>query len=182
MPQLLDITKKMRWLGIVGLFSMIASQPDILGLVPAFVASLISVIATYWALYLLDKRYGGLNLFKISVYQLLIYVPLMFVVLLVPSDSQSLSSSTSLMYELLGLMILLLCIVSYTNYKMSKKLTEIAELSGNNFFRYSAILLLISAYTMPIIIGLVIFAVAIVLFLVGCMLYKENNPTSQPVV
>lgn len=181
MPQLLDITKKMRWLGIVGLFSMIASQPDILGLVPAFVASLISVIATYWALYLLDKRYGGLNLFKISVYQLLIFVSLALVVLITIPRVVG-GTSMNYFYILLGIMMLLLFFIAYSNYKMSKKLTEIAELSGNNFFRYSAILLLISAYTMPIIIGLVIFAVAIVLFLVGCMLYKENNPTSQPVV
>ncbi len=169
--------KTIKTLGIIGLVSVIASQPEILGIVIAFAASLISVVATYWALYLLDKRFGGLNLFKVSIYQLVIYVPLMIVMLLFPNNPDAVNSQMHMVYILFGLMMALLLLIAFTNYKMAKKLATIAKLANNAFFKYAAWLLLISAYTMPFIIGLIFFALAIILFLIGCIVYKEPTTT-----
>ncbi len=157
---------------------MMASQPELFGIPVAFGASFVSMLATYLALYLLDQRYEQLKLFKVSVYQLLIFLPLAGVSLFAPNNSNS-SSQMDTLYIIFAVMMLLLFFLAYTNYKMAKKLGQVAKLSNNMLFKYSSVVLLISAYTMPFIIGLIFFAVALVLFLIGCVAYKDVVAQSE---
>jgi uncharacterized membrane protein len=79
----------------------------------------------------------------------------------------------TVMFITVGMFVALLLFLGYTDYVIAKHLRVLSENTHNKWFYYSGKLLSVSVYTMPIIIGLYLSIIAGVVFVVGCILYKE---------
>lgn len=167
---MISMEKRIRNLGIIALICII---------VPEFISSTIlnvvlgavgTVLGCY-LFYALGREYGEEGLFKINILQNVIALPAVAILGYIASNKDALANNVVL-YSMYGLMILLLLFLAFTNYKLAKYLTSLSKKTANQYFRFSGLLLVISAYTTPIIIGILFFAVAFVLFLLGCVMFK----------
>lgn len=171
--------KRIRNLGIISLACII---------IPEFISStvlnvLLGTIGTILGCYLfytLGREYGEEGLFKINILQNIIALPAVGILSYIATNKDALASS-AVLYGVYALIILLLLFLAFTNYKLAKHLTSLSKKTSNQYFRFSGLLLFISAYTTPIIIGILFFAVAFVLFLLGCVMFKVPQANSSEV-
>ena len=64
--------------------------------------------------------------------------------------------------------------VAFLTYKLSTKVRLIAEHCNSKAFRVASILFKISAYTMPLIVGILIQAIAQLAVLIAAIIYKPH--------
>lgn len=169
-----NIQTKVRMLGGFGLVSMFLAEPSFIGVLFATTISMLGFVAICYVLYLLGERYNEKAVFNITITQSIIFLPFMALAAYIGLHQDSLNDSQMVTYLLIGALIFLLIFLAYTNYVLSKRIKELSIKADNVWFRYSAILLMVSAYTTPILIGLFVFGLALIVFLLGCVLYRDN--------
>lgn len=171
---------RIRLFGVIGLASGILSEPGLFGLSFAAAMNIVNLIVTYSLLYMLGKEHGEVKLFKSSLIQLVIFT--LFIALAggVYNYKQNIGSESGMFYLLIIALFVLLFMLAYSSYKVAKYLRELGAKINNILFKFSGVMLMIAAFTMPIFLGLLFFIVAFILFLVGCILYK--SPPEEIVV
>ena len=164
--------RNIRILGIIGLVSVISPEFINLGAMFNIVLGLVSTVVGCYLFYVLGKAHGEMTLFKTNLVQTLVLSPVVLLLSFIAASKEALANNFVL-YSVLGITIILLLFLAFTNYKLAKHLSALSKKVDNLYFKYSSILLLISAYTMPVLIGFLFFAIAFVLFLLGCVMYKS---------
>lgn len=170
--------KKIRLWGVIGLIASFGTEPSLFGVIGSGVMTVISVVVVTYLLYLLSKIHDELTLFKMSITQTVVYSPVVIFLGYVATKQAELSSNSVLLYGVFAVLILTLLFLAVTNFMIGKRMRVLADKVDNAYFKISGILLQVSAYTMPILIGLFIFIVALVFFLIGCILYKDQPVSS----
>lgn len=168
--------KTIRILGIIGLVSVISPEFINFGAIANIVLGVVGTVVGCYLFYLLGKAHGDMVLFKTNLVQTLVLSPVVLLLSLVAASKNSLTNNFVL-YSVLGATIILLLFLAFTNYKLAKHLGVLSKKVDSLYFKYSSILLFVSAYTMPVLIGFLFFAIAFVLFLLGCIMYKSPAPS-----
>jgi uncharacterized membrane protein len=160
---------KVRILGVISLVCIALSS--LVSLVGA-VFTVVGVIIWCYLFYILTNRYGQRKLFNLTCIQSIVATPIALWFLYITVYPDVMKHDT-VMFITVGMFVALLLFLGYTDYVIAKHLRVLSENTHNKWFYYSGKLLSVSVYTMPIIIGLYLSIIAGVVFVVGCILYKE---------
>lgn len=158
----------------INILGFIALASFVLGMVPdiGMWFSIIGMILTMVLYSRVDKLGYGTNLFKINLYQwVAVIIPLLILSILGIKFADS-GNDRGVNFILLGLCLVLLLFLAGVNYFVAKNLSLIGQKSNNFWFRVSGGLTKAGAYTMPVLIGLLLVMLAQPIFLLGCIVYK----------
>lgn len=165
------MVRQINRLGFIALVSFV------LGMVPGIGVwfSIIGMILTMVVYSRVDKLGYGTSLFKINLYQwVAVIIPLLILSVLGIKFADS-GNDRGVDFILLALCLVLLLFLAGVNYFVAKNLSLIGHKSNNFWFRTSASLTKIGAYTLPVLIGFLPIILAQPIFLLGCIVYKPDG-------
>ena len=171
------MTRQINILGIIALGSFI------LGMIPdvGMWFSIVGMILTMILYNQVDKLGYGTNLFKINLYQLLAVIAPVLVLSLLGIKFADSGNDRGIALVLVGLCLVLLLFLAWVNYLVAKNLSVIGQKSANFWFKLSGSLTKAGAYTMPVLVGLLLVMLAQPIFLLGCIVYKPLDVSNNSV-
>ena len=162
--------KKVQILGFLGLICFVLQFIPMPSIFHSSIIVMFYMISIY-LFYIFSKAYQVNQLLKWNIWQIVIALVfgVMFSLLLLYVKS------AMFYYALIAILVLLILVLAWLNYQIAKGLIILAQKTNNNGFRYSAVILKYSAYTLPILIGFIGLAIANLCFLYGCIRFKSPS-------